>query len=216
MPQTPSRTSTIVLVAGLAVAGLVAGALAWRMIDSPGAEPQVLIELPEPRAVADFALVDHAGQPFSLEDLRGRWSVIFFGFTNCPDVCPDTLYQLQQVRSELAERLPPEQLPAIYLVSVDPERDTPEKLAAYLEHFDPEFIGLTGPDPQLRALTMQLGVMYHVAPHDSGETAYLVDHSASLLVLDPEGRLHGVLPAPHDAGTIAADLAALLRRTEHG
>jgi protein SCO1 len=208
---------SVLLVISLAVLGLMAGALAWRVLDR-GAAPAAerLIVLPQPRAIADFALQDHHGQPFSLDDFRGRWSVLFFGFTSCPDICPDTLYQLQQARSRLADRLPPEQVPAIYLVSVDPERDTPARLADYLAFFDREFTGLTGEDPQLRALTMQLGVMYHIAPHEEGDTGYLVDHSASLLVLDREAQLYGVLRAPHEADAIVSDLTGLLRREGAG
>ncbi len=211
----PSQTlPKILLIASLAMAGLIAGATAWRILEQRmNPEPDALIVLPEPRVIADFALVDDSGQPFSLADFRGRWSVIFFGFTSCPDVCPNTLFQLKQVRASLAEDLPSDRLPDVYLVSVDPERDTPEKLAGYLEYFDPEFIGLTGPDLQLRPLTMQLGVMYHVEPHETGATEYTVDHSAALLVLDPEARLYGVFPAPHDTERLAADLAALLERT---
>lgn len=203
----------ILLTVSLAVLGLLAGALAWRLMelrDSGGAD--VLIELPQPRAIGDFVLQDQAGRPFTLEDFRGRWSVLFFGFTSCPDVCPTSLYQLHQVRTALADRFTPDRLPAIYFISVDPERDTPGKLAAYLAHFDPSFIGLTGDDEQLRALTMQLGIMYHIEPHSAGDADYAVDHSASLLVLDPLGRLHGVLPAPHEAEPLAAAFEALLER----
>lgn len=205
----------IVLAVSIGILGLMAGALAWRAFEARTPQaPAALIVLPEPRTVADFALEDHHGQPFSLAGFRGRWSILFFGFTNCPDVCPNTLYVLQQARSRLQQDFPAEALPAVYLVSVDPERDSAERMAGYLGHFDPSFTGLTGDDAQLRALTMQLGVMYHIEPHAAGALDYGVDHSASLLLLDPEGRLFGVFSAPHDADRIAAELTRLLEGTE--
>lgn len=203
----------ILLAVSLAVLGLMGGALAWRAYEMREAgTPANLVVLPEPRVIADFALQDHRGQPFSLAGFRGQWSVLFFGFTSCPDICPNTLYVLQQARSRLLERFAADAVPDIYLVSVDPERDSPEKLASYLAHFDSSFTGLTGEDVQLRALTMQLGVMYHIEPHDAGDSDYAVDHSASLILLDPEGRLHGVLPAPHDVDRITAGLTELAKR----
>jgi protein SCO1/2 len=212
--QATSRLPRTLLVISLAALSLAAGALAWRVLELRGAPaPEALIVLPEPRVIADFALEDQTGKPFSIDGFRGRWSVLFFGFTSCPDVCPNTLYELQQVRSILQERVGSDRLPAVYLISVDPERDTPEKLAGYLGHFDPSFTGLTGADAQLRALTTQLGIMYHVEPHDPGNREYAVEHSASLLLLDPQARLHGVLPAPHDAEQIAGDLLTILDRT---
>src|SRR5690606_13472835 len=102
------------------------------------------------------------------------------------------------------------EMPVIYLVSVDPDRDTPEKLANYLSFFDPAFKGLTGDDRQLRAFTMQMGIAYHVAEHEAGDTEYTVDHSASLVLLDPKANLYGVFPAPQDTANISHDLLQLL------
>ena len=204
---------TALLYTGVALLGLLAGALVWRsFVITQKQDFDTLIVLPEPRIIADFALRDQDDEPFSLDGFRGRWSVVFVGFTSCPDVCPNTLFQLQQARQLMLEELPPGQLPQIFLLSVDPERDTPEKLADYLAYFDPGFLGVTGPDAQLRALSLQLGVAYYVEPHEPGATEYTVDHSASLLLLDPQGRLFGVLPAPHNAGSIAQDIVALIRQ----
>jgi protein SCO1/2 len=171
--------------------------------------------LPEPRVIADFALIDQAGQPFSLEQLRGSWSLIFFGFTHCPDVCPTALYELQQVRKSLQHKLDEStQMPEILFVSVDPERDTPEALRAYLSHFDPSFIGVTGKHEQLLPLTKQVGIAYRIEEHESGVTQYSVDHSTGILLTNPAGRLHGVFPAPHGADDISADLLATLAEAD--
>ena len=133
------------------------------------------------------------------------------GFTHCPDVCPSTLYDLQLVhkgvRQDSGNGPPSHQ---VLFVSVDPERDTPEKLGEYVSYFDPDFIGVTGSQQQLAPLTRQLGIAYRIEEHEAGSAQYGVDHSASILVTDPEGRLHGVFPAPHDAGTIVEDLSTVL------
>ena len=98
-------------------------------------------------------------------------------------------------------------------LSVDPERDTPDKLQAYLAHFDPSFIGVTGKHEQLLPLTRQVGIAYRIEEHESGATQYSVDHSTGILLTNPAGRLHGVFPAPHGAAEISADVLATLRET---
>jgi len=170
-----------------------------------------LMVLPEPRVIADFALHDDRGQPFSLENLRGHWTLMFFGFTHCPDVCPSALYDLNLVSERLKESLG-EKLPSLQVVfvSVDPERDTPEKLSEYLGYFNPEFIGVTGAHEQLAPMTMQVGIAYEIEEHDPGAGNYNVYHSVSFLLTDPEGRLYGVFPAPHDAEKITNDLLAAI------
>ena len=190
---------------------MVAGTVLWRVIQERlvPASPTLLL-LPEPRAFSDFSLVDHRGLPFTRKDFEGHWSVLFFGFTSCPDICPNTLFQFQLARKQLLEESAAAELPRFYLVSVDPERDTPEKLASYLDYFDPEFIGLSGSDRQLRALSMQLGIAYHVAPHEPGAQTYNVDHSASVVLLNPDAMLAGVLPAPIDGARMARDLQGLI------
>ena len=203
----------ILLAFSVALLGLMAGSLLWRIYHANTPEdPQQLIQLPKPRVIADFVLTDQDGQDFSLQDFQGRWSLLFFGFTACPDICPDTLYQLRQAREALQERLAPEVVPTVYLVSVDPERDSPARMKEYLQFFDPQFIGLSGADAQLRALTLQLGIAYHVEEHEAGAANYAVDHSASILMLNPEGRLHAVLRGPHEGARIAADVAAVIER----
>jgi protein SCO1/2 len=213
-----SRFNLRIFVMAVLVAFLsaTAGVAFWKITQARQAMPRnSLIVLPEPRVIADFALIDQLGQPFSLEQLRGSWSLIFFGFTHCPDVCPTALYELQQVRKSLAQKLDEStQMPEILFVSVDPERDTPEALRAYLSHFDPSFIGLTGKHEQLLPLTKQVGIAYRIEEHESGVTQYSVDHSTGILLTNPAGRLHGVFPAPHGAADISADLLATLAEAD--
>jgi protein SCO1/2 len=209
----PSNPVFAFLAGCIALLSLAAGISLWRLHEAEKLGPlESLVLLPEPRVIADFALTDQAGNPFSLEDLKGHWSLLFFGYTSCPDVCPNTLFQLQQARQLMLQQETAENIPQVYLVSVDFERDTPQKLAEYLKYFDPSFIGLRGEEPQMRALTLQLGVAYFIEPHEENSLEYQVDHSASLLLINPQGQLRGVLPAPHEAAGIAQDVMTVIRQ----
>ncbi|MCH7505816.1 MAG: SCO family protein [Proteobacteria bacterium] len=198
-----------VLIAALSAVG---GVAFWNLTQARNQSSfSSLLVLPHARVIADFRLTDHHSQPFSLTDLRGKWSLIFFGFVNCPDVCPGTLFELQKVNETLQQALQAAtDQPQILFISVDPERDTPAKLEQYLSYFDPGFIGITGDQLQLMPLTLQLGIAYRIEEHDPGTPQYDVAHSASILLTDPEGRLYGVFPAPHDAEKISADLLAVI------
>lgn len=201
--------SMAVLIAAVSAIG---GVSFWKLNQARNQSPVTsLLVLPEARIIADFALTDHDSQPFSLADLRGKWSLIFFGFTNCPDVCPGTLFELQKVNEILEQKLEATRdQPQILFISVDPERDTSAKLEQYLAYFDPGFIGVTGNQAQLLPLTRQLGIAYRIEEHDPGAAQYDVAHSASVLLTDPEGRLYGAFPPPHDAEKIVADLLAIM------
>lgn len=169
---------------------------------------QSAIFYPEPRPIDPFRLVDDAGNDFTPADFEGRWDLVFFGFTHCPDVCPNTMSVLASVTTELEEA--GIQPPRVTLISVDPERDDPEQLGKYVSFFDPDFRGATGDHEALAALTRNVGIAYFVAEHDPGERNYTVDHSASVLIIDPDGRLAGVLRAPAEVDKITADLKQLL------
>jgi protein SCO1/2 len=201
----------ILLAALVALLSAAAGFSLWQLReDGPPSMTAALRILPEPRVLADFSLLDQDGEVFSLQQLQGKWSLLFFGFTHCPDVCPSALYDLQQVSRSVAPSEENGDRYQMIFVSVDPERDSPERLGEYVRYFDPDFLGLTGPPEQLAALAKQIGVAYRIEPHDAGSQSYTVDHSASILLTDPQGRLYGVFPAPHDAGDIAHDLLAVL------
>lgn len=207
--NTNFRLIVLAMLVGLVSA--VAGISLWNVMQGP---PQpsnaTMLTLPEPRVIADFALVDDDGEPFSLDNLRGQWSLIFFGFTHCPDVCPSTLNDLKLVHEKLVQMNGDASGHQILFVSVDPERDTPDKLQQYVNYFHPDFIGVTGPQEQLAALTMQLGIAYRVQQHEAGSTQYNVDHSVSVLLTGPQAQLRGVFPAPHDAERMASELAAAI------
>ena len=162
--------------------------------------------LNQPRDVQPFTLVDHTGKTFDNRALLGRWSFIFFGYTHCPDVCPTTLSVLNSVARKLEGRK--NQVQFVF-ISIDPERDTPEKLGQFVSYFNGTFIGATGTDDAINALTRQLGVIYARVEENSGTDNYLMDHSASVLLFDPAGRFHAVFTPPLDATHIADDFKVI-------
>jgi protein SCO1/2 len=169
---------------------------------------------PNPKEVQPFALADQRGEPFTLEQLKSRWSFLFFGYTYCPDVCPTTLAMLDKVSRELGQAPTSIRDVQFVFVSVDPERDTPELLGKYVAYFNPNFLGVTGPDDALNALTRQLGIYAERGPPDANGD-YLVGHGTAVLLIDPAGRLLGVFQAPYDPLDIA-ERFRLMRRFVEG
>lgn len=205
-------TPVILLTLSVGLLSLAAGASLWRMHEmNKRTSLQALTLLPEPRTIAEFALADQHGKPFSLDSFKGHWSLVFFGYTSCPDVCPTTLQQLRLAKKLMLQQESADKIPLVYFISVDPERDTSQKLADYLAYFDPAFIGAGGTEQQIRALTSQLGIAYFIEPHPAGAIQYNVDHTASLLLLNPRGQLYGVLSAPYEAASIAHDVMSVIR-----
>ena len=151
------------------------------------------VVLNTPRIFSDFELVDHRGEVFNQEHLQDVWTVVFFGFTHCPDICPTTLAILNDTYSKLKER--ERERMQIVMISIDPERDTVEKLAEYVPYFNNEFIGVTGNKHLIKRLTAELNVAYNKVPLDSDD--YTVDHSTQLVLINPKGHYHGFFKAPH-------------------
>lgn len=194
----------IVIAAFAAAVGFLFGARAL----APPAAPQLdAIRLfPTTRALPDFTLTRANGQPLTLADWRGHWTVAFFGFTSCPDVCPMTLAAFGQVWKRLEAAGGTGRL-RFDFVSVDPERDTPEQLARYAAFYHPDFVAATGTDAELRRITSALGLLYTRTPNADGGID--VDHSASAVLIDPDGNQAGLVRPPFDVAAIAADLEAL-------
>ncbi len=164
--------------------------------------------LPTAKTIADFNLINDKGEPFHLDNLKGRWTFAFFGYTHCPDVCPTSLAMLARVMKRLAQRNDLDRLPRGLFVSVDPERDTPAKLARYVAYFDPAFSAVTGDPEQLKLLTRQLGILFLKSPGDSSQD-YLIDHSAAIVLFDPQGKFHALFNVPHEADKIASDFVLI-------
>ncbi len=204
-----SRGRTFLMIA-TAILALAAGLILASQIMYRSADWRAAQLFPTPRVIADFELETAAGEGFSRADLKGQWNLLFFGFTNCPDVCPDTLAMLAASMEQL-ELMRRDEKPQVIFVSVDPERDQGALLEDYVSWFNADFVAVTGSEPQLLALTRQLGVVYfHEAP-DQDTGFYNVDHSASVLIVDPEARLFGRFAHPLVPEDVTADLFQLTR-----
>jgi protein SCO1/2 len=179
--------------------------------DSWESTPVSATVIQNPRALKPFTLSDHTGKPFSRDSLRENWTFIAFGYTYCPDICPTTLAVLSQT-ADLLNQDAQGSRPQFIFVSVDPDRDSLDRLATYVPYFNPEFIGATGPEADLQQLTGQLGILYRKVKDEETALDYLVDHSASIVLTDPQGRLQAVFSAPHDARTMASDFRNIERR----
>ena len=199
-----SRTQTLALAALVAIVAVAAGILSarWVVQRQAGAQTATATLLSPPRPLPPLALVDQDNRPFDVDRLRGRWSFVFFGFTSCPDVCPVTMTALAQTAKQLAS-LPEKLRPQVVLILVDPERDTPERLAGYVKAFDPTFVGATGTKPAIDELAQRMGVLVAKRPLEGG--SYSVDHSTSVFLIDPDGKLRALFSAPHLPQLIAED-----------
>jgi len=172
-------------------------------LPAPSVPTQAATVLPDRLPLPEFALTDDSGQRFTTEDLRGGYRLVFFGFTHCPDICPLTLQVLARAVDEIEAREPSAK-PEVVFVSVDPRRDTPERIRAYVRNFDPEFVGVTGPDEALAPLVRALGVTVHKTEVD-GEH-YNVVHNGTVYVIGPDAGLAAIFSGTsHDAETIASD-----------
>jgi protein SCO1/2 len=197
-------TSLFLLAGGLALAAIGGAWVARETLERPPApELQYGTLLPDARAMPHFALTDQTGAAFDETKLRGNWNLMFFGFTHCPEICPTTLALLADVRKRFDTAAP-----RVVFVSVDPERDTPEVIAAYVKAFDPAMIGLTGSPPAIDEFAAALGIAHRKVPMSGDE--YMVDHTAAVFVIDPRGRRVAVFSPPFDASQIASDLRRLL------
>lgn len=151
---------------------------------------------PEARELIPFKLIDQDNRPFTPQQLTKKWSLLFFGFTHCPDVCPTTLKVLQNFWQELDE--PVRNRTQVVFVTVDPKRDPPATIKEYVRFFEPSFLGVTGNLGQITAFTRSLGVLYEYVSMGEGADNYGVNHSAQILLIDPQARLRAVFPPPHD------------------
>ncbi len=192
------------LLAGIAVA------LLWRHHGAP-LELATGSYINPSRALPDFSLIDHHGRAFGPAALTGHWSLLMFGYTNCPDFCPTTLTTLAALEKRLRGS-PAAVRPQVLFMSVDAARDTPAQLAQYVPYFDPEFIGLTAANqPAIEAVAAKLGVAVVITPHPDG--SYSVDHSGTILVLDPGGKVAAILTGPFTVDALQQDFRRIVAGT---
>ncbi len=190
---------------GALLLGLLLG---WALLSLSGAGYTyhgTVIQSPQP--AADFTLRGPGNQEMSLSDFKGTAVMLYFGYTFCPDVCPATLVELAQARQLLGKDAGKLQ---VLMVSLDPLRDTPQRLSEYVTHFDPSFIGLTGTEDEIAAAATPFGIFYekHAGSVASG---YLIDHTASVVVIDQDGYLRLIYPFGTPGKDIAEDLDRLIK-----
>lgn len=208
-----TRIQTTVFIS-LALVALIIGLALSRVFDRPAdLDPTRMVEagivlLPQSRALPELSLIDQDGEAVRVDQLTGRWSLLFFGYTFCPDICPTTLVDLRRVKEmlpqDVAERLQP------ILVSVDPQRDTPEQLKQYLSYFKSGFQGLTGHLADIQKLANSVGIPF--IPADGKSENYTVDHSGNLAIIGPDGRQQGFIRGPLKVEQLAEQLQPLIRR----
>jgi len=209
-----TRTQKTVFIL-VAVIALILGLTVNKVLSGKGeGDPTALIDagiilLPQARTLPDLKMTDQDGQPVAVDGLKGKWSLLFFGYTFCPDICPTTLAQLRQIKSELPKEAVDKL--QIVLVSVDPNRDTPKQLKQYLGYFDPQFIGLTAASIEdLQKLANAVSIPF--IPADTSKPNYTVDHSGNLAVIGPDGHQRGFIRAPLNNQKLVAQLPEMLKR----
>lgn len=167
------------------------------------------VVLQSPQQASDFTLTASTGEPMSLSDLRGKYVVLYFGYTFCPDVCPTTLADLSKMAQALGDKKMEDV--QVVMVSVDPDRDTPERMAQYLAFFDPRFLGMTGPVEDVIAAGTQFGV-YFERHEGTAATGYLVDHTSTVTFIDKDGYVRMMFPYGTAGEDMASDIEYMMRR----
>ncbi|KKO06519.1 hypothetical protein LCGC14_0063270 [marine sediment metagenome] len=199
------------VVAILAVIALIIGVLVQKVTRPAPLDRNVLSEagiflFDSPRTIPDIDMQAATGEPWTRADLVNQWDLVFFGYTFCPDICPTTMAELRQ----LTTALPPETADKVQvtMISVDPNRDTPEQLSKYLDYFDAGFKGATGEPAELAKLANALSIAY-IEP-DTSENNYLVDHSGQVVIVDPQGNYVGFIRPPLNPQQLAQWLPRIM------
>ena len=176
------------------VAGFVYRVSLPRIMTASEMSANGLYLLETPRNIGEFDLIDHHGSPFNPGRLEGQWTLVFFGFTHCPDICPTTMTFLNTFLESLEGT--EAQDPQVVMVSVDPARDTVQQLADYVPYFNPDFIGVTGEFLDIHRFATKLNTPFRKVMDEDG--SYQVDHSSNIVLINPRGDYHGFFRAPLD------------------
>lgn len=205
-----SRRPLLWAIVLLAVIAVAFGA--WMQTRNKVVNPATIrlengVMLPTQKAMVAFDLKDDHGKTFTNANLKGHWSLIFFGFTNCPMLCPTTMAELNKAYKILEEDKV-KVMPKVLFISIDPERDTIKKIRSYVTGFNKNFEGATGKQAELKRFTKQLGIMYEKATK-SGEKNYDIQHNGAIIVVNPKGEWSAVLSYPQKATSIAKDFVTI-------
>jgi protein SCO1 len=195
-----------VFLAGAAV--MTAAVLHMAGVETPGVQASVVGGQGKALIGGQFALTDHNGTPFTQDNLKGSYSLIYFGFTYCPDICPATLDEMAAAKSNLPADL--QNKLKLVFVSVDPDRDSPSVLKDYIANFDPQMIGLTGPAEAVKAMAKAYLVYYAKQPAQAGKPGYQVDHSGYMYLMNPNGDYVAHFSGKQKADEIAKRLTAAM------
>tara|TARA_R110001606_G_scaffold233036_2_gene380475 strand:+ start:733 stop:1374 length:642 start_codon:yes stop_codon:yes gene_type:complete len=186
----------------VAVVALVVGIVIAINIAPPQSEKTEYIKLyPQARALPEFSLVDSKGQVLTNKNFRQQWTLIFVGYTFCPDICPTTLADLSSIYPQL-QSIDGQYPIKVAFISVDPARDTTERLAEYIDFFEPDFIAATGEHADIFPFVRALGMMYSIS-QSTDDPNYLVDHSASIVLINPQGNVIGRFKPEFSPGEVA-------------
>lgn len=216
--MTRSRTMNVWLTVGalaLFMAAVIAGFVHRidqpRLMSESESRANGLYLLEVPRDIGEFKLVDHRGAVFDPERFKGRWTLVFFGFTHCPDICPTTLSDLARLTDLLQDsKVATTQ---VVMVTVDPARDTPDRLSEYVPYFDPEFLGVTGEFEQILVFAQRLNAPFRKVSASDG--SYQMEHSANVALMNPMGDYHGFFRAPLDIPKMRVTLRSQQYLWEH-
>lgn len=206
------RRTVAILVTIVAV---VIGLQVYKVTREPPLDREALREqgtvvFEQPRRLTDFELVNHRGEPFTDKSLEGVWTLAFFGFTQCPDICPVTMAELSRMMGELSpERAANTQ---VLLVTLDPARDTPEVLAEYVPHFHEDFVGVTGEFLTLKRLANEANVAFAKV---TLEDDYTIDHGGQVVLFNPRGDYHAFFKPPFDPAKLAEHYRAIAEAFPH-
>jgi protein SCO1/2 len=190
-------------------AGIVTGHFVFQSRHAPARPQTAALLLHDAKPLPEFSLTGTDGMPFTQDSLLGRWSLLYFGYTHCPDACPTTLSALDHMLAALA-KTPGVPKPAVYFISVDPKRDDPALLKNYTLYFNPNFVGVTGSLDALRALTGPLGVDFSYVPASQAGN-YSVNHSSFVVLVDKQGKEVAIFDPPLDPKRMSADYLNILR-----
>lgn len=187
------KTTIRVLLSGLVIVMISALWVYMTRSTDTRIDPEAgIVLLNQERPLPPVPLIDQSGQTVRLDRLQGQWHLLFLGYTYCPDICPVTLIQLKTIYNGLPKWVQ-EQLDVIF-VSVDPERDTPDRIGQYLDFFHERFWGMTGTPENLQAFSKAVNIPY--IPPDTSQPGYSIDHSGNLAIIGPDGTLRGFVRAP--------------------
>ncbi|MBS7412895.1 SCO family protein [Pseudomonas syringae] len=208
-----TRTQKAVFIAA-AIVALLLGVILSQVLPDRSSQDQAalndagIVLLPKSRQLPALSMTDQNGAAVALDGLKDQWTLMFFGYTFCPDICPTTLAQIKQIRAELPEEAVKHM--RVVLVSVDPNRDTPQQLKQYLGYFDPQYIGLTAPVADIQTLANAVSIPF--IPADTSKLNYFVDHSGNLALIGPDGTQRGFIRAPLNNQKLVKQLPGLLER----